>query len=354
MHLKDIISPTERSYLLIRGNNDYHHDGDQIPLSQSVLRIGESSNSDIRIEPIGGQPYALIIRQPEGTKRWVAIRTSRRGVALSAGNPLEYMDELHSGSMISIEQSNLSLKFCRRKEWSPIVWILLALLFASVFSLFLLLFSDSKTLTNEKIWKELSPLESSIYRLVVDSIEQSDSTRIKLENPMCGTAFLTSKGSLITARHCLDNDSAAFVHLQLINATDTFDVWTSEVEMQWSEIAEQDWAIIQLPNRKGKIHLAPESLPISPQSSIYIMGYLIKNNSDRISKDGAHAELQNKSGPNEQIEIDKQLDEGYSGSPVFMMVSKDEFVCIGIVKGGDNRTWIRTYATPINDQTFKR
>ena len=219
----------ERKYYSLRflGSNTYHSKDDVLKTTNKVLNIGETADCEIRFESDQYEPerYATIVENEDG-ESWRLIQRSEHVRAQIAGmGGFGYVHQLHDGDVITFDGQRVELEFhthfdsnygkagilieqhTNKRMLYGVVGAFIAILV--VFS-FLFYNQRSKEIDYEDLNKYLS----SIFIIRVDSVQWievsgNDTTLIKPTLTMdgcstAGTAFLTTNGKLITARHCIE------------------------------------------------------------------------------------------------------------------------------------------------------
>ena len=208
--------------LTCKGSNVFHSEGQRLKLTERTVNIGESADCDVRYENSDFSPeyYASILRNDDG-KSWRIVKRSQHvGVSIVGKGPIGYAYPLSDGDIIKFDAQPMTLLFNvhhdelykdsgnRSNKWlrnAIIAVCFVAGLAALAFSL------SREEPINEK---DVAPLEESIYQVRVDSVQQlllttnSEQllrpTKVLSEGAPAGTAFLTTEGIMITARHCVE------------------------------------------------------------------------------------------------------------------------------------------------------
>lgn len=223
----------EKNYYSLRllGSNPYHADGDVLKTTNKVLHIGETADCGIRFSSGEYVPerYASIVENEDG-KSWRLIQRSPHVMAKIAGSGgFGYVHQLKDGDVIMFDGQDIELEFhthfdgnygkegfviehvvieqhSNKKSWiMPLTGIVIAALIAVL----LVLFPRDINYNDLK-----DSYEKSVYLIRVDSVQwievyQGDTTLVKPTKVLysgspVGTAFLTTNGKLITARHCIE------------------------------------------------------------------------------------------------------------------------------------------------------
>lgn len=207
--------------LSFKGGNVYHQNGKQLKLAERIVTIGETADCDVRYETDGLQPeyYASII-QNEDEKSWRIVKRSPYvDIQIVGKGTIGFAHTLNDGDIIQISSQPMSLTFHehyddrfdvdeQQRLWP---WAIAGLL--SLIALVALGFSIGNEQDSIST-KDVEPLEGSVCLLKVDSVRQILITNDKEEllyptkilgsKAPTGTAFLTTDGQLITARHCVE------------------------------------------------------------------------------------------------------------------------------------------------------
>jgi hypothetical protein len=207
--------------LTVKGGNVYHQKGESLKLTERIVNIGETADCDIRYKTNYQQPeyYASIIKNEDG-KSWRIVKRSQHiDICILGKGSVGYAHILCDGDIIQIEGKLMALSFHshyddqydegeKRTTWQWVVTGLLGLVavIAGVYGL--------NNRQESILAADVEPLEESIYLVKVDSVRRllivndqaeciQPTKRLEGEAPT-GTAFLTTDGKLITARHCVE------------------------------------------------------------------------------------------------------------------------------------------------------
>ena len=213
--------------LKYKGGNSFHKNGDSDNFTGRTIYIGETVDCDIRFENDGFKPelYATIIQNSDD-KSWCIVKNSSHvEINISGKGSIGYVSQLTDGDVIHIAGKQMSLLFnthydCNylRKHKSShyrfFITTLIVLCAAFLSTIFLFKNSDKENNFNEQ---DVAELESYIYQISVDSvkfikvykenklrIEETIQTKILSDSFPKGTAFLTTGGYFVTARHCVE------------------------------------------------------------------------------------------------------------------------------------------------------
>lgn len=207
--------------LKFKGGNAYHQNGKHLKLTERIINIGETADCDVRFETDCLQPeyYASIIRNDDG-KSWRIVKRSQHiDISIAGKGSIGYAHALSDGDLIQIEGQKTALSFHthyddryqeeeqqNRWQWAVASMIGLAGIIAVVLSM-----GNRQEGINVA---DTEPLEESIYLVKVDSVRRltvidgkvnivPPTKTLEGEAPT-GTAFLTTDGKLVTARHCVE------------------------------------------------------------------------------------------------------------------------------------------------------
>lgn len=207
--------------LRFKGGNAYHQNGKQIKLSERIVNIGETADCDVRFESDGLLPeyYASIIRNEDGQSWRIVKRSQHIDINIEGKGPVGYAHQLVDGDIILFNGQSMALSFHRHyddkydeaEQGTGWHWAL-----AGVLGLIALV-AVALGMGNRQDGicdKDIEPLEESIFFVKVDSVCRvlaANGTEICLSptkmlegDAPTGTAFLTTEGKLITARHCVE------------------------------------------------------------------------------------------------------------------------------------------------------
>lgn len=200
-----------------KGESSYHRSGKAIVLTTGSANIGESADCDVRY-PAGDlspEYYASIIRDAE-RQRWLLVRRSQHvGISIDGKGDIGYACGLGSGDVIRFEGQQMALLFqehVKRDAWRVRLWALLTIACG------LLLLAGLWALAGRRSdpigIDDVTPLEASLYIIKADSVKQlltargEDTllrpTKVLTAEAPTGTAFMTTDGVLVTARHCVE------------------------------------------------------------------------------------------------------------------------------------------------------
>lgn len=202
--------------LTAKGGNTFHQSGESLRFSDRIVNIGETPDCDIRYEggEVQSEYYASILRNDDGESWRIVKRSSNVQIHLEGRGDIGYAHQLKDGDIIQFDAQPMSLTFRTHKEKSGnarrMLWqigIAGLIIAATVFGLTLIDRNEKKIAP-----EEVEPLEESIYMVKVDSVqwvkvvnglEEFLSTKVPTDAPI-GTAFHTTDGRIVTARHCVE------------------------------------------------------------------------------------------------------------------------------------------------------
>ena len=205
-----------------KGDNVFHPQGKRLKLTERIVNIGETADCDVRYESDGLQPeyYASIIQNEDG-KSWRIVRRSQHiEIHIAGKGTIGYAHQLADGDIIQFDNQQMALIFHtyyddRYEEddqgntwhWAAAVGVLGLVALVS----FMLSMSNRQESISAK---DVEPLEESVYIVKVDSVrrilvangikEWLPPTKVLEGEAPTGTAFLTTDGKLVTARHCVE------------------------------------------------------------------------------------------------------------------------------------------------------
>ena len=216
---------SEKYYSLRFEHNDvFHKTGDRIFNADNTLYIGQTEACDIRIgneSQYEDAVIAVIEKRPDD-KGWKLISVSpyKEHEVRVNGTPINKLHFLSNGDRIAFAGQRQELTFNiredgmytstgivamgRRSNRSVIAWLAVV----SIALVFLALRQLSIAPMSERM---IESAKQSVFQIKVDSVQlmahYGDSTvvcRTASLKDEYGTAFLTTDGSLVTARHCIE------------------------------------------------------------------------------------------------------------------------------------------------------
>lgn len=230
-------SPLRYYTLRMRGSSAYHADGDLLQTTDNILHIGESADCEIRYDQqIGADYYATILRNDDGEGWRIVRRTDGIDIVVDGYGDIGYVYELKDGDVLHFADHAMALRFRIRQtnRQLPLGTVIghssrhLSLLYALLGILSVVIMGVIGWLYVENVqagvrYRDVKPLSESIYNIKVDSVQWitvmngkdsllAPTKTFEGTNPV-GTAFLTTDGKLITARHCIEYWMAQHVAL---------------------------------------------------------------------------------------------------------------------------------------------
>lgn len=205
----------------IKGSNAFHKSGEKLILTEPIVNIGETADCDVHYESNGLKPecYASIIRNDDG-KSWRIVKRSQHiDISIAGKGPIGYAQLLADGDLLQLGGQPVSLIFHQHYDShykkagnKKSIWV------GVIASLLGLMVIMAVFLNHDKqdgiTAADVEPLEESIFMIKVDSVGfmLSADGHEQLLKPMkvlddgapTGTAFLTTDGIMVTARHCVE------------------------------------------------------------------------------------------------------------------------------------------------------
>lgn len=233
---------TKRYYTLRFGCNDsLHKAGEQVINADNTLYIGQTVACDIRLNNDTQFEDAVIavIEKREADKGWKIIKLSpymEHEVRIN-GTPINHVHFLNDGDRIAFEGQRQELAFNTREDElytsSGIVrmgkrsnrtltaWMLLI-------SVALIGFVIQQLHSRPMSSKMIERAKQSVFQIKVDTVAltvcRGDSVTVletAVLHDVFGTAFLTTDGILVTARHCIEPwlDVTDGTHMDTVDAS---------------------------------------------------------------------------------------------------------------------------------------
>ena len=207
--------------LKFKGTNAYHKHDKHIKITDRITNIGETPDCDIRFEAGAMEPlyYASIIQNEDG-KSWRIVKRSQYvDVSIVGRGNIGYVHLLNDGDIIQFGRHEMALVFHSHfdnhydEENKSYIWQWALACIVSLLSVIVAILIIGGT-QDEISVKDVEPLEESVFMVKVDSVRQILLTKGKkewipptivlAEETPTGTAFLTTDGVMITARHCVE------------------------------------------------------------------------------------------------------------------------------------------------------
>lgn len=207
--------------LRLKGGNAYHQPGKRLKLTDRIVNIGETPDCDVRYESDDEQPdyYATIILNEDG-KSWRIVKRSQHiDTSIAGKGTIGYAHQLSDGDIIQFSDQSMALcfhshyddKYDEDEKKIPWQWVAAGVSALMVMMAVAVVFGNKRGgISNE----DVEPLEESVYIVKVDSVRQVlvangveeciAPAKVLAGDAPTGTAFLTTDGKLITARHCVE------------------------------------------------------------------------------------------------------------------------------------------------------
>lgn len=216
---------TKRYYTIRFEHTDgLNHAGKMLQNANNLLRIGQTESCDVRLENNSQYEDAVIavIEKRPNDKGWKLIRTSpfREHEVRVNGTPINYVHFLNDGDRIAFEGQRQELVFNIHEDElytsSGIVPIVkksnrLMIAWVVLISTLVLCIGLQELYTRPMTDDMIESAKQSVYQIKVDSVQlivtRGDSIVLLRSTPIeseVGTAFLTTDGQLVTARHCIE------------------------------------------------------------------------------------------------------------------------------------------------------
>lgn len=208
--------------LTTKGSNSYHESGNVFKLGDRIINIGETADCDIRYDNDGLSPeyYATIVKNDDGQSWRIIKRSQHIDVTIVGKGDIGYAHQLSDGDLIKFGNQPMTISFrthydnnldgeksMTKNGWHWIAMAVFGMLGVVIVSLFM-------NQRNDICENDVLPFEESIYLVKVDSVsqilrakgleQQVKPTKILTNDAPTGTAFLTTDGLLVTARHCVE------------------------------------------------------------------------------------------------------------------------------------------------------
>jgi len=213
----------QKHYISLRfkGGNAYHQSGKRLKLTERIINIGETVDCDVKYETDCEQPeyYASIIRIEDGKSWRIVKRSQHTDVCIEGKGSIGYAHLLADGDIIQIEGQAMSMvfhshyddRYDEEDQQNARQWALAGILGVAV--VVAALFGIGNKHGSISV-EDVEPLEESMCLVKVDSVRRLSfvdgkltvipPTKILEGDAPTGTAFLTTDGKLVTARHCVE------------------------------------------------------------------------------------------------------------------------------------------------------
>ena len=207
--------------LKFKGSNAFHQNGKQLKLTERVVNIGETADCDVCYQVNGEQPeyYASIIQNEDGKSWRIVKRSTNVEISIAGQGIIGYASQLADGDIIQFAGQQMGLcfhahydnRYDEEEHDNAWRWVIISVLgLMTIIALAIGISKRQVEIRNE----DVEPLEESICLIKVDSVRRILSvkdndawlppTKVLMEEAPTGTAFLTTDGKLITARHCVE------------------------------------------------------------------------------------------------------------------------------------------------------
>jgi len=213
----------QKHYISLRfkGSNAFHQNGKCLKLTERIVNIGETADCDVRYETDYQQPdyYASIIRNDDGKSWRIVKRSQHTDIKIAGKGTIGYVHQLADGDIIQFNDQQMALCFHTHHDDNynteeagiPWQWAMAGIIALMTMIVVAVIFGNRQDGVSHE---DVEPLEESIFTVKVDSVRQMlytnglemwlPPTKILVNDAPTGTAFLTTDGKLITARHCVE------------------------------------------------------------------------------------------------------------------------------------------------------
>ena len=210
--------------------NAFHAKDDVLNTSEEVLNIGEYPDCPIRYESSEGyepEYYATIIKNEDGEGWRIVKRSQFIDVEIAGNGGFGYVHQLKDGDVIGFGDGKMSLQFNLHQEGDysdagikivhqsnhKLLYGVLAFACVLAVGVGYLLYDRWNQMD---LHQDVKAFSSSVYIIMADSVQMVKVYSGKEEQigetkdlaytgeRVIGTAFLTTDGKLITARHCIE------------------------------------------------------------------------------------------------------------------------------------------------------
>ena len=213
----------KRHYLTLKfkGGNSYHENGGTLRSADRIVNIGETADCDVRYDCDDLLPEysASIVRNDNGESWRIVKRSQHVDVSIEGKGTVGYAHQLSDGDVVKFGDQPMALLFQSHfdshygepsktsRSW---LWPVAALAFMLAALLAVTMRHSDEGISE----KDILPLEESVFLLKVDSVNkilvtnglvtQLCPTKVLDDETPTGTAFLTTEGTMVTARHCVE------------------------------------------------------------------------------------------------------------------------------------------------------
>ena len=207
--------------LCIKGDNEWHKNGEIVKIKEKSANIGETADCDIRFDANDYSPeyYATILKDEDENCWRIVSRSQYVQTTIEGSGSIGIAHQLRDGDIIRFDGQQVALQFNTHfdsyfyeKGKRTLLWSWIAVLLICAGGIFF--FFHGSNQEDKIIQQEVADMEESILSIKVDSVqnilignnneELLYPTKILSEEAPMGTAFLTSDGVLVTARHCVE------------------------------------------------------------------------------------------------------------------------------------------------------
>lgn len=257
----------QKHYISLRfkGGNAFHQNGKCLKLTERIINIGETTDCDVRYETDCQEKeyYASIIRNEDGNSWRIVKRSQHVDVSLAGKGSIGYAHSLADGDIIHIKGQPMALSFHthfddrynEEDQQSTWQWAVAGILgLAAIIAVVFGIGNKQDGISVE----DVEPLEESVCFVKVDSVRRLSivngeimvvsPTKILVGEAPTGTAFLTTDGKLVTARHCIEYWIGTNLDLTTkVNNLDKDDIvrWAIETET-FNQTHDGDSAMLQV------------------------------------------------------------------------------------------------------------
>lgn len=239
--------------------NAFHSKNDVLNTSDKTLNIGEYADCPIRYEAsdeFEPEYYATIIKNEDGDGWRIVRRSQFVDVEIAGNGGFGYVHQLKDGDIISFGDSKMSLQFNSHQEGEyseagikivhqsnhRLLYAIAAIVVIVAAGVGYLLYDRWN---QSDLHQDVKAYSSSVYIIMTDSVQlvkvyDGKEELIRKTKDLAytgqreiGTAFLTTDGKLITARHCIEfwlNTKIGKIHHMAKLDDDDIVKWAIEAE----------------------------------------------------------------------------------------------------------------------------